>query len=218
MNYKAVFFDFDGTLGNRDVYAYNCYKAALSMYSGIDDPVYFEAVLQDMMIWDEQGNLNKREVYDKLHRKYGITFPLKDFNDYWEENLWKYTVAMDDAVPTLEALQTKYKLGIITNGNSVGQRKKVEISGLKQFFPDDAVIVSGDYGYHKPDVRLFQDACRKLKVKPEESVYVGDIFANDVLGSWRAGMKPVWIWTQGKRLCSADITVIHSLSELLDIL
>ena len=107
-------------------------------------------------------------------------------------------------------------LGIITNGPSDGQRKKLERSGLGRFFTEDRITVSGDYPFKKPDPRLFQEGCRKLGVRPEEAVYVGDLFYRDVLGSANAGMTPVWIWNWGERKCGTDILIIHKISDLLD--
>lgn len=212
---KAVLFDFDDTLGNREVYAYECYKAYLKTVCDIDDPVEFEAVVQDCMLWDERGNVTKKHVVDMLGKKYGINVEYEDFLHYWENNLWKYCVAFDDSYETLLQLSKKYLLGIITNGPSEGQRKKVEHAGLAQFFGPENIIVSGDYPFSKPDIRIFQEACRRLGVKPEEAVFVGDIYANDVLGAYRAGMHPVWIWTPGVRCSGKDVPVIHKVSDLL---
>lgn len=214
---EAVFFDFDDTLGNREVYAYDCYKDILKENTNLTDPVEFEAVLQEVMIWDQKGDVNKKYVKDKLAEVFDIHLPYEDFNVYWDSVLWKYCVPLDGAEKTLEYLSKKYRIGLITNGPSDGQRNKLMKSGLSRFFDTDKIIVSGDYGVHKPDPRLFLKACEKLNVKPEESVYVGDIFARDVLGAYRAGMKPVWIWN-GNRKCGADVTIIHRIEELCDIL
>lgn len=215
---KAVFFDFDDTLGDRDRYAYDCYRDILKENSQIDDPVLFEAVLQDCMLWDEKGNINHNHCKEMLKKKYDIDLPCEDFNAYWDARLWKYCVPFSDTLETLTYLSQKYALGIITNGPSDGQRNKIQHAGLERFFPEENVTVSGDYDFAKPDVRLFQTAMNKMNVLPEESVYVGDIFANDVLGAYRAGMRPVWIWTCGERKCGVDIPVIHHISDLMKIL
>lgn len=214
--YKAIFFDFDDTLGNREQYAYDCYRGILKSNTNIEDDLLFEAIVQDCMLWDEKGNCNKRHIKEMLKLNYDIDLPYEDFNTYWDSQLWKYTVPQPDAAETLTELSKRYQLGIITNGPSEGQRNKLKVSGLESFFQLDTIIVSGDYGYHKPDKRLFLAACDKLKVAPEESVYVGDIFARDVLGSASAGMKPVWIWTQGERKCSIEVLTIHKLKDLLN--
>ena len=215
---KAVFFDFDDTLGDREYYAYECAKTILKKSTDIKDPIVFESILQDWMLWDEKGNIDKEHVRHMLKQKYDIDLYCSDINTAWDESLWKYCRAFDDAADTLSYLQSKYKLCVITNGPSLGQRKKLEVCGLDRFFAKENIIVSGDYDYGKPDVRIFQQACRSLGVKPEESVYIGDIYANDVQGSSQAGMTPIWMWTAGNRRQSTDILTIHHLSELKEIL
>lgn len=212
---KAVFFDFDDTLGNRERYAYDCYTRVIHDNADIEDPVEFEAVIQDCMLWDQKGNENKRYVKAKLKEKYNIILPQEDFNTYWNSILWEYCVPFEDAEETLEILSKKYLLGLVTNGESEAQRMKLKKAGLERFFTENTIVVSGDRGIHKPDVRIFQEAMKKLNVAPEESVFVGDIFSNDVLGAYRAGMTPVWMWNQGERRCNADIKVIHHLKELI---
>ena len=59
---KAILFDFDYTLGDREKYAYECYKTILSKHTDTSDPVAFEAVLQDCMIWDQQGDVKINSV------------------------------------------------------------------------------------------------------------------------------------------------------------
>ena len=143
----------------------------------------------------------------------GIVLPYEDFKTYWNDHLWEYTVPFEHAEETLQILQKEYRLGIITNGPSEGQRKKLEKSGLAGYFQKEHVIVSGDYPYHKPDHRLFEEAAQRLSVSVDECVFVGDIFTNDVYGAMKAGMKAVWIWN-GNRRCSLDIPLIHDIAEL----
>ena len=215
---KAVFFDFDDTLGDRDRYAYDCARSILLENVQPVDPVEFEAIVQDWMLWDEKGNIDKNHIKDMLAKKYGIMLPYEDLNPVWDDRLWKFCVPFPDAEETLEYLCGKYKLGIITNGPSEGQRNKIAHAGLAHFFFLFYIFVSGDFQFKKPDKRLFLIACEKMGVKPEESIFVGDIFSNDVLGAYRAGMIPVWIWTPGARKVTADILVIHRISELMKLL
>ena len=214
---KAVFFDFDDTLGNREIYAYQCYRDILRQHCSITDPIEFEAVLQHVLIWDQHGDVNKAYVAEMLEKTYDISIGTDDFNTYWDSVLYNYAVPFDGAEKTLAYLKEKYILGVITNGPSHGQRGKLEKSGLSGYFDEDLVIVSGDYDFKKPDPRLFQIACDKAGVKPEEAVFVGDIFARDILGAYRAGMKPIWIWKEG-RCCDADVTIIHKIEELEELL
>lgn len=218
MAIKAIFFDFDDTIGYREAYAYDCYRRIISEQAPHlkEDPFEFEAVVQDCMLWDEKGNIDKTHVKNMLKETYGIKLPYEDLNAYWDQILWEHCVPYEDSERTLETLSKRYKLGLITNGPSVGQRNKLRNSGLSRFFDPEQIVVSGDYPFKKPDPRLFIAGCEKLGVLPEESVYVGDIYGRDILGAHRAGLTPVWMWNWGVRKCGTDIIIIHKISDLLN--
>lgn len=216
MRIKAVFFDFDDTLGDRNQYAWQLWHRAIIENTNGMDPVVQEAIIQDCLIWDENGTASKQYIVDKLKQEYGIELSYPDFTEWWNVSLNQYAVAFPDSRRTIEELKRRgCQIGMITNGPSEGQRKKIENAGLADLF-DDAVV-SADYGISKPDVRLFEIAVQRMHVLPEESVMVGDIFSKDILGAYRAGMNPVWIWTWGSRPCAVDIPVIHQISELLEL-
>ncbi|HEX4703266.1 MAG TPA: HAD-IA family hydrolase [Pseudonocardiaceae bacterium] len=51
----------------------------------------------------------------------------------------------------------------------------------------DAVILSGEVGFGKPDVRIYLLAAKRIGLPPEQCVFVDDI-ASNVHGAVRAGM------------------------------
>ena len=69
-NIKAVLFDFDDTLGHRESYAYDTFYRLLKSCTDFEDEMELEAILQDVMIWDEQGNIHKQHIVDMLKKKY----------------------------------------------------------------------------------------------------------------------------------------------------
>jgi len=86
--------------------------------------------------------------------------------------------------------------GLITNGRHSLQARKLELLGIQDLL--DISVISGDTGFHKPDVGVFEYFFKKLpSVRPEEMLYIGDNPLNDVEGSRRAGMIPVWVRTTG---------------------
>lgn len=213
---KAILFDFDDTLINRRKASYAMYKNILKNNTNHHpESILFEAILQDMITWDQYGNTNKNYVSDQLKKKYNIVLKIDDLNNYWETNFWEYTVVSDDAISVLQELKKKYKLGVITNGNKHGQFKKVEFSGLIDYF--DCVVVSGDYDVHKPDKLLFDKSIEQLQIEPNEAIYVGDTFSNDIYGAINAGLIPVWIWPSSTRYCDYSVHRIFKLSELPDL-
>ena len=81
----------------------------------------------------------------------------------------------------------------------------------------DEMIVTGDYGIHKPDRKIFDIMRERLGLSPEEMVYVGDNPVNDIKGARDAGWKTIWMNSTGywdKKIPRAD-REIQSITEIL---
>lgn len=116
----------------------------------------------------------------------------------------------DDVLPTLDALHGRYRLGLLSNGNSYPER-----CGLPDRF--DFVVFSQDYGFEKPDRRLFAIALAQAGCAPQELLHVGDSLTNDVGGAMGAGVRSVWLNRDGQENATGvqpDFEVT-SLTELL---
>lgn len=106
-------------------------------------------------------------------------------------------VPFPDAVATLRALRALgLRLGVLTNGPSLVQRRKLEVSGLGPEL--DAIAISGEIGAAKPDGAAFAAALALLGTAPEETAMVGDSLENDILGGLHAGLAAV-VWMPGAR-------------------
>ena len=197
---KAILFDFDGTLSNRQMNAYLMYRDFLKPYFPDLNEIEFEAVLQDALTFDCNGTTATHQRMIPFINKYGDLLP-DDFNDRFTEfslkNMYRFTVLKDETIEVLEKLKGKYRLGILSNGNPFSQHHKISQVKIEKYF--DTVIVSGDLGIHKPDAAIFEYAAKQLGIKCEECLMIGDVFASDILGAIRAGMTPVWILEDTER-------------------
>lgn len=95
-----------------------------------------------------------------------------------------------DVKDTLKQLKKKYRLAAVSDGQSVWARAELNAVGLSDFF--DSLIVSGDYGYRKPDVRLFKKALKKTGLSADEVIFIGNDLYRDIYGANLAGMKSVF--------------------------
>ena len=197
---KGIVFDFDGTVSNRSAYAYATYRDYFRpLFADLDD-VEFEAVMQDMMLFDVNGIVGIEEKMPPFIRKYADHLPTdfkEKFYPYYKTSMWKYTVLKEETTEVLEKLKSHYKLGLLSNGDPYSQHHKIDKSGIAECF--DAILVSGDIGIHKPDPKIFRHMADRLGVKCEECMVVGDVFATDILGAHRAGMLPVWMRTDPEK-------------------
>lgn len=54
-------------------------------------------------------------------------------------------------------------------------------------------MFSQDYGFEKPDRRIFEIALEEAGCSCDEPLHVGDSLVNDVYGAKNAGIKSVWL-------------------------
>jgi HAD superfamily hydrolase (TIGR01549 family) len=125
---------------------------------------------------------------------------------------------LPEAARVIESLEN-YELGLITNGPSEVQWKKIRRLGIEHWFAE--IIVSGDLGVEKPDGAIFARMLTILDVEPEEALYVGDSLYYDIQGAKRAGLWAAWLNPHGKEhdrdLPQPDLE-LRRLEELLPVL
>ena len=89
----------------------------------------------------------------------------------------------------LNELRGRYRLGVVTDGQSAYARPELDELGLLDYF--DTIVVSGDLGFRKPDKRMFDTALDTLDLNPEHAVYIGNDTFRDIHGAQHAGLRTV---------------------------
>lgn len=84
-------------------------------------------------------------------------------------------------------------VGVISNGREPLQGEKLQVLGVGRWVAEKDVLVSQEVGLAKPDPALFRLACERAGTVPERCAYVGDAWATDVVGAWRARMPVAWL-------------------------
>jgi len=97
----------------------------------------------------------------------------------------------DGVKRALRELQQTYRLGIISDAQPCFALPEMKTMKIKKYF--SVRVISGDYGFRKPDPRLFEWALEKLDVRPHEAIYVGNDMYRDIYGAQRAGMKTIFV-------------------------
>jgi putative hydrolase of the HAD superfamily len=80
------------------------------------------------------------------------------------------------------------RLGVVSNADG-RVADYLETAGLGDCF--DLIMDSAIERIEKPDPRIFQRACERLGVTPEETIYVGDTYEVDILGARAAGIRGI---------------------------
>jgi putative hydrolase of the HAD superfamily len=116
---------------------------------------------------------------------------------YYEEAVLNDPPKLNEgALETLESLSGRVKIGLISDsGTSPGRvmRRVLDDYDVLRYF--DVTVFSDEVGFCKPNEIMFRAALDGLKAMPEETLHVGDLIKNDVLGAKRAGMRTAWLKT-----------------------
>lgn len=212
---KAVLFDLDGTLYDRDAVAAVLFERQYAAFAHELEGVSRERFLHDVHAMDEHGHGDKDAGYPRLVRAWRLDAALAArLNEhFWASYDGLCTLSEDTARALRELRARRLTLGVITNGQGVRQRRKLAALGLAQSF--DAVLVSGEEGVHKPDAEIFRRALERCGVGAREALFVGDHPVADVEGAHRAGLTAVWKFVPYWPPVVTDAPVIRQLSELL---
>lgn len=84
-----------------------------------------------------------------------------------------------------------YPLGIVSNGQRIFSELELRQLDLHSYF--NFVIFSSDFGYKKPDSRIFLAGAGNLGLQPHEILCTGDSWDNDINPSRGIGMKAMHI-------------------------
>jgi HAD superfamily hydrolase (TIGR01549 family) len=184
MTIEMVFLDIGGVLYDDTVYARAWHRALRDAGARFTDAEFDEEYTRARTA--QSGSFRRRLIARFL--------PDGDLREL--ETLagryWHYppSALYDDAVPCLEELRGRYRLGVIAN--QPGEvRAAMHRDGLEPFF--EVWGVSDDLGVGKPDPALFELAVKAAGVAPEAGVMVGDRLDYDIRPAKRVGLKAIWM-------------------------
>lgn len=189
---KAVLFDLDGTLLNRDD---SVKKFIAEQYDRLNKWVGHipkDEYMTRFIELDQRGYVWKDKVYQQLIKEFNIPqISWRELLQDYVSNFKFHCVPFDNLIPMLEDLKKEnFKLGMITNGYGQFQMDNIKALGIENYF--DVILVSEWEGIKKPDPQIFKKALEQLDVLPNESIFVGDHPENDVGAAQKIGMKAIW--------------------------
>lgn len=214
---KAVLFDLDGTLYDRDALVMKVVTEQFAAFqeelAGVNEEEFIHRVLE----LDDHGYGDKTELYRRISQEWGLERNLgeKLISHFWS-SYDRNCQLTEDTLTTLQTLRAHGKtLGVITNGTTARQERKLESLGLMAFL--DVVLISEREGVRKPDPAIFEKAVMRCGAASWESVFVGDHPDVDVSASKAAGLLSVWKRVPYWSLQTKDVSIVDKLSEIIPI-
>ena len=211
----AIIFDMDDTILSDDKAAERCFRQVCHEMFHRFQPVSPEELLADITevrrwYWADperirRGSLDlgraRRELISMAFERHGIEDDdlLEEMSDVYQKLKAAAIELIPGALDTLRSLRSGgIRLGLITNGDAVGQRAKVQKAGLEPLL--DVILVAGEFGVAKPDPRIFLHTLERLRVEPHEAWMVGDNLYADIGGAQGVGIYGIWVDWRGDGL------------------
>jgi putative hydrolase of the HAD superfamily len=118
---------------------------------------------------------------------------------------------------TIRRLHSDYHLAIVSDAQAAYAIPELNVVGLSGYF--DPIIISGDFGHRKPDVRLFTEVLTNMNMAPSDVLFVGNDMYRDIYGAQKLGIKTVFFklnqWVKEKEGVRPDY-IIYNFPELLN--
>ena len=213
---SAVIFDLDQTLINRDAtfekFIKGQYSRFIDQLPSISQNDYYQTFLKH----DHNGYSEKRVMFAGSCKELVIEYLEEQLLEDFLINYGGDAVLFDDALSILESLKDSYRLALITNGRSRGQRSKIKSTGIENYF--EVIKISEEEQIKKPNLEIFERCLSDLDLKPMECVYIGDHPENDIQAAKKLGMRAIWRANSNYLAPSENDGIIYSLSGLPNIL
>lgn len=201
-------------LWNEGPYPDWCHDIGTSELEGLrsrfegDDPRW-----QEMREW---GPGFRRRSWQRALRACGVEDGdlVRDLDARFEHERATTNPFIPGAEQALDELAERSRLAIVTNGIPDVQRDKLIRTGLMERF--DAVVISGELGYGKPDPRMYQETLRQLGLTAHECIMVGDNLRRDVAGAQNVGIRGVWI-SIGRQSPDPSVIPFLTVETLVDL-
>jgi putative hydrolase of the HAD superfamily len=112
------------------------------------------------------------------------------FEDHYVQLCPTKTNLFPYAHETLQYLQSKYTLHLISNGFRESTEFKIANTAIRRYFQE--VIISEIVGVNKPDKAIFQHALNITGAEKHNSLMIGDSLEADVRGALNFGMDAIY--------------------------
>tara|TARA_Y100000310_G_scaffold305622_1_gene345930 strand:+ start:306 stop:1013 length:708 start_codon:yes stop_codon:yes gene_type:complete len=196
---KAVLFDLDGVI-------IDSFDAWHSVFNHVRKDFKLKEISKDDFRKNNWGTSAEQDA-----KKYYKNKTTKEIEDIYKKLMLKNvhkTKIMPDAKKVLKAIKKKkIKIGLVTNSFNNIVNKALKFHKIESYF--DEVITSDDVEKPKPYPDSIIKLCNRLKIMPDESIYVGDT-KTDYNAGKAAGCFVIGLNTHG------DL-VIDRLSDLLEL-
>jgi len=183
-----VLFDLDNTLVDRDA-AFRLWAGEFAAGRGLPADA-----VDRLVALDGDGFTPREEVFARARESFSLADPVEDLIEDYHHRYPRHITLPERSRSGLRALRSAgWKVGIVTNGVRVQQRK---LEAARLLDEVDGVCISDLVGSWKPDPGIFEEAARRCGTGLAGWM-VGDSGPADIRGGQAVGLRTIWM-TRGR--------------------
>jgi putative hydrolase of the HAD superfamily len=208
----VIVFDLDDTLYEELSFVRSGMKAAADFLSPILSVSRHE-IFQDLM---NELAVQRERVFDRYLEKMGRKSGQLVQKCVSAYRLHEPSIALyPEAVACLNRFR-HYPLYIVTDGNKIVQRKKVQALGLEKWIKKSFYTNAHGLRHQKPSPYCFEKICRIENVPPPSVFYVADNPSKDFVGLKPLGFHTIRVHTglYGHQKAAEDYEAETNISDL----
>lgn len=189
-NIKAIFFDLDNTLIDRDDAFQKMMQdlfAQKDLLSEMDIPL--------IMHKDNQGYTDRMTFSSWLAETYpNLKMDANQLFKFSINHIHQFVQPINNQfLLKIKALIPYFNIGIITNGSIQNQTNKYYQAGLSKVIDINKLYISQAYQFAKPNPELFQLVLDDFNLNAPQMLYIGDNPKADIWGANQLGIKTCWV-------------------------
>ncbi len=213
MTIKAIFFDFWGTLVENGVFPSPVKQVKFFLRLG-------NLPFSDFIVRFEKAFMTKKvdnlgESFDNVIKEFGIRpphFVIEKCVGMWNKNML-LAKTFNDTKEVLKELKKDYKLVLIANSDPFSVPAVIEKFGLEEFF--DEIVYSYKEESLKSEGELYDIALKKLDLKKDEVIMLGDSIESDIESADKFGIRSVLVDRKDKREFSPKIVGLNQIKDTI---
>lgn len=204
--YTDIFIDLDDTILDFKKGQHDALIEACKVYgfeATEDDYKKYDRINKEAWKRFERGEVEKSrmlvERYEEFLNYKNIQGDAAKLNSLYASALSRQGQLLPGAKEGLPYLKTKYRLHVITNGNTLTQKGRLAAAGLTNFF--DSVFISDEVGFRKPQKEFFDYAFSKSGANKLSTLVVGDSPTSDIQGAFLSGIDAILFDVKNTAVC-----------------
>ena len=140
---------------------------------------------------------------------------MRRLNDRYLRLLGECDAPVEGAKDLLAKVSERHLIGVLTNGFTEAQYRKLKSSGLDRYI--QRMVISDEIGVQKPDARLFRYAEQATGALPASTLMIGDNPDNDIKGAIDAGWRAIYLDRKDKPFSSSSPLYLGRCTTLMEI-